>query len=78
LSIISYKPLAYRDLIDALRNYNGRARDVDLYNLLREKYDISYAEFMKMLLTLEVRGVVAVSLMKEGLRLVSLNENYYK
>ncbi len=34
--------------------------------------DLSYHDFLKALLTLEVRGLVAVSLIREGVRVVRL------
>jgi hypothetical protein len=59
-------------IVDALKRRGGTAKDKDLFEAIRAEHDVSYAEFLKALMTLELRGVVSVSTMREDLRKVSL------
>ncbi|HIQ03611.1 MAG TPA: hypothetical protein EYH40_04245 [Desulfurococcales archaeon] len=47
--------------------------DEELYEML--KYivpDLSYRDFLKSLITLEIRGLITVSLIREGVRVIRL------
>ncbi len=62
----------YNMIIDALQRRGGTAKDRDIYELLRSEYDVSYMEFLKALMVLELRGFVKVSLMKGDIRWIEL------
>ncbi len=64
-------PLYYA-IIDELERRGGTAKDVDLYNTLRDKFDISFSEFLHALMVLEIHGIVYVSVVRENLRNVEL------
>ncbi len=64
-------PLCYA-IIDELERRGGTMKDKDLYEVLRDKYDITYAEFLKALMKLEMQGLIYVSVVKENLRNVEL------
>lgn len=49
-------------------------KEVDLFESLYEDFNISYSEFLKILLILELRGLIKVSTAKEGIRYVSISE----
>jgi len=64
-------PLYYA-IVEELERRGGSAKDVDLYKALRSKYDLTFAEFLRELMRLEMQGVVYVSVLKENLRNVEL------
>ncbi len=64
-------PLYYA-IVEELERRGGSAKDVDLYKALRSKFDITFAEFLRELMRLEMQGVVYVSVLKENLRNVEL------
>jgi hypothetical protein len=64
-------PLYYA-IVEELERRGGSSKDVDLFNALRDKYDVTFAEFLHELMKLEMNGVVAVSVLKENLRNVEL------
>jgi len=47
-------------------------KDKDLFEVLKKKYDITYSEFLRYLMILEVRGFITVSMPKEDVRVISL------
>ncbi len=59
-------------IIEALKRRGGTAKDIDLFEAIRSEHDVSYSEFLKALMTLEMRGIISVSTMREDLRKVSL------
>ncbi len=65
------RPLYYA-IVDELERRGGSAKDVDLYKALRGKIDITFAEFLRELMRLEMHGVVYVSVLKENLRNIEL------
>jgi hypothetical protein len=64
-------PLYYA-IVDELERRGGSAKDIDLYKAIRSKYDVTFAEFLRELMRLEMQGIVYVSVLKENLRNVEL------
>lgn len=65
-------PLYYA-IIEELERKGGNAKDVELYRALRERYeDLSYTDFLKALMVLEMQGLIYVATAKEDLRIVKL------
>ncbi len=65
-------PLYYA-IIEELERRGGSAKDIDLFKALRERYkDLSYSDFLKELMKLEIQGLIYVSTLKENLRNVEL------
>ncbi len=60
------------EILDTVSNNGGTMKDRDLYEILRRKYDISYSEFIKYLMILEVRGFLTVAMPKDDVRVVSI------
>ena len=73
-----YKPTTWRTiplpvlLIELIRLRSGTIRDRELYEMVKQIQDISYHEFLKALLVLEIRGIISVSLQKENVRIITL------
>ncbi len=73
-----YKPVTWRTiplpvlLVELIKLRNGTVRDRELYEMVKQIQDISYSEFLKALLTLEIRGIISVSLQKENVRIITL------
>lgn len=53
----------------------GAMKDRELYEHLRKTFDISYKDFLSLLLYLEINGYVTVETISEDVRAVNL---YYK
>ena len=70
-SIWKGSPL-YNRIIEILEERGGIIKDKELFELLKEETDISFADFLKALLDLEVRGLIRVQLASEDLRIVEL------
>ena len=66
-----YRPI-HVEVLKILTMKGGIARDQDVYEALRREYDISYTRFLKLLLTLELRGLIIVRQQREGVRIVEL------
>ncbi len=64
-------PLYYA-IVEELERRGGSAKDIDIYRALRDKYDVSFSEFLKELMKLEMHGVIRVEVLKENLRNVEL------
>lgn len=64
-------PLYYA-IVEELERRGGSAKDIDIYRALRDKYDMSFSEFLKELMKLEMHGVVRVEVLKENLRNIEL------
>ena len=73
-----YKPSTWRTiplpvlLVELIRLRSGTIRDRELYEMVKQIQDISYHEFLKALLVLEIRGIISVSLQKENVRIITL------
>lgn len=66
-----YRPL-HPEILRILSMKGGIAKDLDIYEILRKEYDISYSRFLKTLLALELRGLIIVRQQKEGVRIIEL------
>ena len=64
-------PLYYA-IVEELERRGGSAKDIDIYRALRDKYDLSFSEFLKELMKLEMHGIIRVEVLKENLRNVEL------
>ncbi len=63
----------YYAIVEELERRGGTAKDIELYRALREQYyDLTYSEFLKALMVLEMQDVVYVELIREDLRTVKL------
>lgn len=62
----------YNMIVDALHRRGGTAKDKDIYELIRSEFDLSYMEFLKALMVLELRGFIKVSLLKDDIRWIEL------
>lgn len=59
-------------MLKILAMKGGISRDQDIYEALRKEYDISYTRFLKLLLALELHGLIIVRQQREGVRIVEL------
>jgi hypothetical protein len=64
-------PLYYA-IVEELERRGGSAKDVELYRAIRERMDITYSDFLKALMVLEMQDVVYVETLREDLRSVRL------
>ena len=62
------------EILRALNEKGGFARDIDLYDVIKREYDVSFSQFLKELLSLELRGLIHVRYQKENVRLVELTQ----
>ena len=60
------------EILNLLSVNGDTMKDKDLFEVLKKKYDITYSEFLKYLMVLEVRGFITVSMPKEDVRVISL------
>ena len=60
-------------IIEYLMKNGGTVRDIELYEAIRDQFNISFTDFMKYLMILEIRGYITVSA-KETVRVVHLTE----
>jgi hypothetical protein len=54
---------------------NGAAKDREIYEYIRKKFNISYSDFLSLLMALEINGVILVSTISDNLRAVNLVKN---
>ncbi len=66
-----FRPL-YLEILRILESRGGLVKDKELYDALRRTYDISFPQFLKTLLTLEIQGLVLVRQLKENVRIIEL------
>ena len=71
MSIWRFKPL-HLEILRILELKGGLVKDKDLYEAIRRAYDISFSQFLKTLLTLEIQGLVIVRQLKENVRIIEL------
>ncbi|MDT7896132.1 MAG: hypothetical protein RQ855_08020 [Desulfurococcales archaeon] len=69
------KHMAARKALEILMERGGAMKDRELYEQLRKTFDISYKEFLSLLLFLEINGYITVETISEDARAVNL---YYK
>lgn len=67
------KHLAARRALELLIERGGAMKDRELYEQLKKTYDMSYKEFISLLLYLEINGFVNVESIDEDTRAVNLN-----
>ncbi len=67
------KHLAARRAIELLMERGGAMKDRELYEHIRKTYDISFKEFLSLLLYLEINGFVNVESIGDDTRAVNLN-----
>ncbi|PWV36512.1 MAG: hypothetical protein DJ555_06910 [Desulfurococcaceae archaeon] len=67
------KHLAARRAIELLLERGGAMKDRELYEHLRKSYDMSYKEFISLLLYLEINGFINVESIGEDTKAVNLN-----
>ncbi|EHP69310.1 MAG: hypothetical protein RXS23_02905 [Metallosphaera yellowstonensis] len=65
-------PLSFL-ILEKLRKVNGSIRDEDLYKEIGKstKYEIPYGDFLRALMSLEIRGYISVSLIRENTRMIT-------
>ena len=64
-------PLYYA-IVEELERRGGTALDVEIYRSIRERFEVTFAEFLKALMILEMQDVVRVEVLREDLRNVQL------
>ena len=64
-------PLYYA-IVEELERRGGTALDIELYREIKERFDVTFAEFLKALMVLEMQDIVRVEVLKEDLRNVRL------
>ena len=60
------------EILNLLSINGDTMKDKDLFEVLKKKYDLTYSEFLRYLMVLEVRGFITVSMPKEDVRVISL------
>lgn len=62
----------YSIILEKVRKYNN-IRDDDLFKEVKNSvnYEISYNDFLKALMSLEIRGYISVSTIKENVRMIT-------
>lgn len=60
-------------VLDRIKKIGTSVTDQDLYKEIQKSvdYPISFADFLKTLMTLEIRGYISVSTIREDLRMVT-------
>jgi len=71
MSVWRFKPL-HLEILRVLELKGGLVKDKDLYETVRRTYDISFSQFLKTLLTLEIQGLIIVRQLKENVRIIEL------
>lgn len=67
------KHLIARKALELLVERGGAMKDRELFEHLRRTYDISYKEFVSLLLYLEINGFINVESIDEDARAVNIN-----
>ncbi|MEM0016302.1 MAG: hypothetical protein QW550_03270 [Saccharolobus sp.] len=62
----------YSIILEKVRKYNN-IRDDDLFKEVKNSvnYEISYNDFLKALMALEIRGYISVSTIKENVKMIT-------
>lgn len=52
---------------------NGSVKDEDLFKEVKKNanYEVSFSDFLRALMSLEIRGVISVSLIRENSRMIT-------
>lgn len=67
------KHLVARRAIEILMERGGAIKDRELYEHLRKAYDLSYREFISILMFLEINGYIHVESIGDDLRAININ-----
>jgi|DewCreStandDraft_3_1066083.scaffolds.fasta_scaffold00071_14 hypothetical protein len=67
------KNLVARRAIEILIERGGAIKDRELYEHLRKLYDLSYREFISLLIFLEINGYIHVESIGDDLRAININ-----
>lgn len=59
-------------ILEVLVANGGTVKDSDLFEILRRDYSITFQDFIRYLMMLEIRGLISVSASKENIRVISL------
>lgn len=65
-------PLHYV-ILEILKKRSAPITDEDLFNEVRKSvnYEISFSDFLKALMKLEIRGFITVTLIRENIRMIN-------
>lgn len=58
---IKFNGNVYAEILNILRRNGGVAKDIKIYEVIAEIYGISYSEFIRKLMVLELRGFITVT-----------------
>jgi len=60
-------------ILEKLRKLEGPIKDDDLYNDVRKSvdYEVPFGDFLRALMSLEIRGYISVSLIRENSRMIT-------
>jgi hypothetical protein len=60
-------------ILEKLRKLEGPIKDDDLYNDIRKSvdYEVPFEDFLRALMSLEIRGYISVSLIRENSRMIT-------
>mgnify|MGYP000268171052 CR=1 FL=1 len=72
MSITRFSANIYNEILNIIRRYGGTVRDEEIYEALKRIFDLSYSEFQRKLMVLEIKGYITVSTRKDGGKIVSL------
>ena len=63
----------YYVILEILKKRNAPITDEDLYNEVKKSvnYEISFSDFLKALMRLEIRGFITVTLIRENVRMIN-------
>jgi len=63
----------YYVILEILKKRNAPITDEDLYNEVKKSvnYEISFSDFLKALMKLEIRGFITVTLIRENVRMIN-------
>lgn len=70
-------PISYV-VMEKVRKLNAPIVEDDLYKEVQKsvKYEVSRKDFLKALMSLEIRGIISVSLIKEDTRMITYLGDY--
>ena len=72
MSITRFSANIYNEILNIIRRHGGTVRDEEIYEALKRIFDLSYSEFQRKLMVLEIKGYITVSTRKDGGKIVSL------
>ena len=66
-------PLTYL-IVEALERRGGSSKDIDLYKEIAENVQLTYSEFLKALMILEMQGIIYTETIGRDLRNIQLRK----